>query len=82
MKCLTELTGRLFFDDITFSYGHFSNTIDMKIISLVTICCFSLIFDAKGQGAYPPLIDGAEEITYKTVDGTKLNLWIFKPRKP
>jgi acetyl esterase/lipase len=38
-----------------------------------------LIFEAKGQNVYPPLIDGAKEITYKTVDGTKLNLWIFKP---
>jgi len=54
----------------------------MKIISLVTIiCCFSLIFEAKGQKKYPPHIDGAEEITYKTVDGTKLNLWIFTPEK-
>ena len=53
-----------------------------KIISLVTIiCCFSLIFEAKGQDAYPPHIDGAKEITYKTVDGCKLNLWIFKPEK-
>jgi len=52
----------------------------MKIISLATLVfCFSLIFDAKGQVAYPPNIEGAEEITYKTVDGTKLNLWIFKP---
>ena len=54
----------------------------MKIISLVTIiCCFSLIFEAKGQIEYPPHIDGADEITYKTVDGTKLNLWIFTPEK-
>jgi acetyl esterase len=54
----------------------------MKIVSLVTIiCCFSLIFEAKGQREYPPHIDGAEEITYKTVDETKLNLWIFTPEK-
>ncbi|QGY47528.1 alpha/beta hydrolase fold domain-containing protein [Maribellus comscasis] len=54
----------------------------MKIISLVTIiCCFSLIFDANAQTEYPPHIDGAEEITYKTVDGTSLNLWIFTPEK-
>lgn len=52
----------------------------MKIISLVTIiCCFSLIFEAKGQKEYPPHIDGSEEVLYKTVDGIKLNLWIFKP---
>jgi len=52
----------------------------MKIISLATLVfCFSLIFEAKGQSEYPPLIDGAEEITYKTVDKIKLNLWIFTP---
>jgi len=51
-----------------------------KIISLVTIIgCFSLIFEAKGQNAYPPRIDGAKEVRYKTVDGSKLNLWIFTP---
>lgn len=52
----------------------------MKIISLATLVfCFSLIFEAKGQSEYPPIIDGAEEITYKTVDKIKLNLWIFNP---
>lgn len=54
----------------------------MKIISLVTlVCCFSLIFEANGQREYPPTINGAEEFTYKTVDGTKLNLWVFTPEK-
>lgn len=38
-----------------------------------------MIFEAKGQREYPPHIDGAEEITYKTVDKIKLNLWIFTP---
>lgn len=52
----------------------------MKTILLVTIiCCFGLFFEAKGQRVYPPHIEGAEMITYKTVDGIKLNLWIFKP---
>lgn len=52
----------------------------MKTISLIAIiCCFSLIFDAKGQGGYPPRIDGAEKVTYKTVGEIQLNLWIFKP---
>ena len=52
----------------------------MKIISLITIiCCFCLIFEANGQRSYPPIINGAEEITYKTVDGIKLSLWVFKP---
>ena len=49
---------------------------NMKIASLVTlICCFSLIFETKGQRVYPypPIIDGAKEITYKTVNGIKLN---------
>jgi len=54
----------------------------MKIVSLVTlICCFGLISEAKGQKEYPPHIDGAKEVTYKTVDTTKLNLWIFNPEK-
>lgn len=52
----------------------------MKIISLIALLCyFSLNFEANGQRAYPPIIEGAEEITYKTVDGIKLSLWIFKP---
>jgi acetyl esterase/lipase len=29
---------------------------------------------------YPPQINGAEEITYKTIDGIKLSIWIFKPK--
>ena len=54
----------------------------MKTLSLVALlCCFSFIFEVKGQKEYPPHIDGAEEITYKTIDGTKLNLWIFTPEK-
>jgi len=54
----------------------------MKIVSLATlICCFGLISEAKGQKEYPPHIDGAKEVTYKTVDTTKLNLWIFNPEK-
>jgi len=54
----------------------------MKIVSLLTlICCFGLISEAKGQKEYPPHIDGAKEVTYKTVGATKLNLWIFNPEK-
>ena len=54
----------------------------MKIVSLATlICCFGLISETKGQKEYPPHIDGAKEVTYKTVDTTKLNLWIFNPEK-
>lgn len=54
----------------------------MKTISLVTmVCCFSLISEANGQTEYPPHFDVAEEVTYKTVNGTKLNLWIFAPEK-
>lgn len=52
----------------------------MKIISLVTlVCCFSLIFEAKGQKEYPPTIVGAEEVTYKTINGVELSLWVFSP---
>jgi acetyl esterase len=54
----------------------------MKTLSLLSIiCCFRLIFEAQGQREYPPHINGAEEITYKTVNGTKLNLWVFNPEK-
>jgi len=54
----------------------------MKTISLVTmVCCFSLISEANGQTEYPPHFDVAEEVIYKTVNGTKLNLWIFAPEK-
>lgn len=54
----------------------------MKTLSLLSIiCCFSLIFEAQGQREYPPHISGSEEITYKTVNGTKLNLWVFNPDK-
>ena len=54
----------------------------MKIVSLATlICCFGLISETKGQKEYPPHIDGAKEVTYKTVGATKLNLWIFNPEK-
>jgi acetyl esterase/lipase len=52
----------------------------MNLKSLVIIiCCLIFIFEANGQRGYPPQIEGAEEITYKTVDGIKLNLWIFYP---
>lgn len=52
----------------------------MKTISLVTLVFFfSLLFEAKGQRYYPPQINGAEMITYKTMNETKLNLWVFKP---
>ena len=40
-----------------------------------------MVFEAKGQREYPPHFDVAEEVTYKTVNGTKLNLWIFAPEK-
>jgi len=34
-----------------------------------------------GQNNYPPQIEGAKVVTYKSVDGTDLNLWIFNPSK-
>jgi acetyl esterase/lipase len=48
-------------------------------ILITTICFFSLFFKANAQRVYPPTIDEAKEITYKTVDEIKLNLWIFTP---
>ncbi|WP_248724409.1 alpha/beta hydrolase [Seonamhaeicola sp. ML3] len=52
----------------------------MKKIALVAlICCLSLSFEAKGQAGYPPDIDGANEVTYKTINGSELSLWVFSP---
>jgi acetyl esterase/lipase len=33
----------------------------------------------RGRFGYPPKFDGARAVTYKEVDGTKLQLWIFDP---
>ena len=53
----------------------------MKSTSIISILCIlSFISEADGQAKYPPLIDGAKEITYKTVEGVKLNLWVFSPQ--
>lgn len=54
----------------------------MRILSLaIIIGCFSLIFEAKAQRIYPPIIEGAEEVTYKTIDQVDMKLWIFSPNK-
>lgn len=45
------------------------------------IFSFSLVLETKGQKVYPPQIEGAKEVSYKTVGDTKLNLWIFNPPK-
>jgi acetyl esterase/lipase len=54
----------------------------MKTISLATIiCCFSIIFEVNGKNENTPQINVISEITYKTINGTKLNLWIFNSEK-
>ena len=54
----------------------------MKSQSLtILLGCFCLIFEANAQRAYPPVIEGAKVVTYKTVDDIKLNLWVFTPVK-
>src|SRR5262245_22738480 len=44
----------------------------------------SVSFPVAGQQAtpaYPPILEGSTVETYKTVAGTKLNLWIYKPER-
>ena len=52
-----------------------------RIFILLTIYFICLISDVKAQTKYPPNIKGANKIIYKTVDGVKLNLWVFSPKK-
>jgi acetyl esterase/lipase len=45
-------------------------------------CCLPSIAtaqDKKGAKAYPPKLEGAAVETYKNVDGTKLNLYVYNP---
>lgn len=53
------------------------------LIAIFTVVAFSVT--TFGQNSYslsyPPQIEGAKELTYKSVDGTDLNLWIFTPPK-
>lgn len=49
------------------------------LVSLVLI--ISVNFNASAQREYPPIIEGATEITYKEIDSVKLNLWVFNPIK-
>lgn len=52
----------------------------MKTILFASVIIyFSFILEVTGQKTYPPQIDGAKEVTYKTVGETELNLWIFNP---
>lgn len=52
----------------------------MKTILFASLTIFFLnVFSANAQRVYPPNIEGAKEVTYKTVDETKLSLWIFNP---
>lgn len=54
----------------------------MKTIVFVSIIIyFSLALEVRAQKVYPPVIDGAKEVTYKKVGETELKLWIFNPSK-
>lgn len=47
----------------------------------IIVFLFGLALNGFGQRAYPPRIEGAVQKTYKTVDETELNVWIFNPQK-
>lgn len=48
-------------------------------IFLSTFLLSNPILDSFGQNSNPPRLEEATEITYKTVDEIKLNLWIYYP---
>lgn len=51
-------------------------------ISRVLFVIFALSILSRetiGQNIYPPKIEGAKEINFKTIDNVQLNLWIFNP---
>ena len=49
--------------------------------AFVAFFYFLIIFCSQAQKNYPPKIEDATKVTYKVIDGTSLNLWIFKPNK-
>ena len=52
-----------------------------KNISLIITIVLTFHFTLNGQNNYPPKIENAREVTYKSIDGVDLNLWIFNPPK-
>ncbi|MEN8725866.1 MAG: alpha/beta hydrolase [Lentimonas sp.] len=63
----------------------FNDTTRMKAATCIQVLLLlltsALVGNSTLNGAqnYPPVIKGAEEIIYKTVDGIDLKLWIFRP---
>lgn len=52
----------------------------MKALTFLTfIFCLSINVPSFAQKVYPPQIENANEIVYKTVDNVELKLWIFNP---
>lgn len=47
------------------------------LLILCTVCLSS--FALHGAQEYPPVIEGATEYVYKSVDGVDLKLWVFTP---
>src|SRR5438045_3916576 len=56
-------------------------------LQFLVLALFAWLVNASAQETrrpaftYPPSMEGARVETYKEVDGTKLNLWIFAPAK-
>lgn len=53
----------------------------IKQVLIMVVLFFGLALESSAQAIYPPIIQGANEITYKEVDSVKLSLWIFNPVK-
>jgi len=51
----------------------------IPLFILIIFILSGLIHDVIGQNNYPPKIEGAIEINFKTIDNVQLNLWVFNP---
>jgi len=54
-------------------------TISFSLVFLLSFVGLAVAQDKKGAKAYPPKLEGAAVETYKTIDGTKLNLYVYNP---
>src|SRR3954465_7508711 len=54
-------------------------TISFSLVFLLSFVGLAVAQDKKGAKAYPPKLEGAAVETYKTIDGTKLNLYVYYP---
>jgi len=51
----------------------------IKALLLAVISALVSTFDLSGAPPHPPVMEGADEIIYKSVDGIDLKLWVFSP---